>query len=267
MDTPALPININQAILQHENYVKILRDRVGVNTVEIDADDEYPDCVFIEDTAVVISNVAVVNKIGAKSREGEVDAVKDVLRGLGVEIFDMREDGNGATLDGGDVLYPVTYDKDESTGTYDIPKGGNHLFVGLSSRTNLKGVDYLAQKFQNVEVIPVDIAKMESSLHLKSIVSHIDEKTILVPKGAIGDKISRRMDLKNLGYDIIRLNDLSACNVVRVNNHLLIPPTKCEETRQTLEKEAKERNLDLITIDASEFAKVDGALTCKSILI
>ena len=55
----------------------ILKDDVGINIFESDAHDEYPDCVFIEDTAVVISNDTVVSRIGAKLRQEEVDAVKD----------------------------------------------------------------------------------------------------------------------------------------------------------------------------------------------
>ena len=77
IDAQPSPINIQQAISQHENYTNILNDDVGINIFESDAHDEYPDCVFIEDTAVVISNDTVVSRIGAKLRQEEVDAVKD----------------------------------------------------------------------------------------------------------------------------------------------------------------------------------------------
>lgn len=276
METPTSPIQMEKALSQHENYVSILQNKVGLDTVEIDADDNYPDCVFIEDTAVVISNVAVITNIGASSRKGEVDAVKEVLSNLGLKIHDMRTTENNsdnnhkmATLDGGDVLYPIIHERNKENGKYDIPKGGHHLFVGVSSRTNLQGVEYLAEKFYPhvQQVIPVDIATIaESTLHLKSIVSHIDERTILVPEGSLGNKIIRSMDLYNLGYDVIRLKDIAACNVVRVNDHLLAPPTKCTQTKKILKNAAKERNIELVDVDTSEFAKVDGALTCKSIL-
>ena len=271
METPTSPISIDKALSQHENYVSLLQKEVGLNAIEIDADDKYPDCVFIEDTAVVVSNIAVITNIGASSRKGEVDAVKEVLSNLGLEIHDMRifeNENMKPTLDGGDVLYPIIHEQNQN-GKYDISKGGHHLFVGVSSRTNLQGVEYLAEKFYPhvQKVIPVDIGRItESTLHLKSIVSHIDEKTILVPEGNIGNKIIRSMDLNNLGYDIIRLKDMTACNVVRVNDHLLVPPTKCTQTRKILKSAAEERNIELLEIDTSEFAKVDGALTCKSIL-
>ncbi len=285
-------INVQRAISQHDEYVKVLRGDggrsnglklgLGLQTViEIEADESYPDCVFIEDTAVVISNSAVITNIGAESRKGEVDAVKTVLMDLGMEVHDMRmredsDDGNVdvpapvPTLDGGDVLYPVTsmaYPGGET--------GGRHLFVGLSSRTNLKGVEYLKDKFRHVEVVPVDIKNMNMddddsnspSLHLKSIVTHIDEKTLLVPSGKLGDKISKAMDLESRGYDVIRLNDLSSCNVVSINGNVLAQPTHCVETTETLKRAVEERGMNLLWVEADEFAKVDGALTCKSILL
>jgi dimethylargininase len=265
MTTPASPVNIQKATSQHESYVDILREKVGIKTVEIEADNSHPDCVFIEDTAVVISNVAVITQIGAKSRRGEVDGVKDALLKLGIEVHDMRENGDGATLDGGDVLYPVDFNSDSSE-EHDHQRGGHHLFVGISSRTNLQGIDYLVDKFPEVEVVPVDIEKM-GSLHLKSIVTHLDYNTMLIPEGSLGNKISRAMGIEERGYNTIRLKDIAACNVVCVNGHVLAQPTKCKETRQILEREVESRNMNLIWVDASEFAKVDGALTCKSILL
>jgi dimethylargininase len=277
MSAPPIPIHIPKATSQHEQYVRTLREKVGSNSglstiIEIDADDSYPDCVFIEDTAVVISDVAVITNIGAKSRRGEVDAVKDVLTNLGIKVHDMRvndgnveDDINAATLDGGDVLHPVSYkynDRGEQ-----LKKGGKHLFVGMSSRTNLKGVEYLIDAFPDVEVVPVDIGKINAALHLKSIVTHIDENTLLLPEGSLGDEVASAMDVKGRGYNVIRLKDLSSCNVVSVNGHVLAQPVKCKETKDILEREVKDRGMELSWVDASEFAKVDGALTCKSILL
>mmetsp|Transcript_23050 Transcript_23050/g.34321 ORF Transcript_23050/g.34321 Transcript_23050/m.34321 type:complete len:301 (+) Transcript_23050:86-988(+) len=261
INAPKTPINIQRAISQHEAYVEVLREIIGLKTIEIEADEAHPDCVFIEDTAVVISNVAVITKIGAESRRGEVDAVKRVLLDLGMQVHDMREDGNGATLDGGDVLHPVT-----STTLPEGEKGGKHLFVGVSSRTNLKGVYYLAEKFSHLGVIPVNIESM-GSLHLKSIVTHIDENTLLVPDGSLGTKISGAMDFEGWGYDFIRLNDPNTCNVVSLNGHVLAQPTKCKHTEETLQRCVDERGMNLVWVEANEFAKVDGALTCKSILM
>lgn len=172
----------------------------------------------------------------------------------------MAEAGD-ATCDGGDVLYN---------------SGRGDLFVGLSSRTNGAGVAFLRGAFtpsMGVRVIPVpllDILQGEgpSFLHLKSIVTHIDDRTLLLPRGGLGDEIFRLMDAERRGYTSVRVPDVASCNVVSVNGVVLAAPTECPETKLILEREIVEkRGMGIIYEDSSEFAKCDGALTCKSILL
>lgn len=248
LNPPSSPIDLHKAISEHDEYINVLRGKVGLNTIEIPAEYHHPDCVFIEDTAVIISNVAVINRIGAKSRQGEVDAVKDILLNLGLLVHDMREQGYGATLDGGDVLHPVDY-KATSSGLFCEKVGGEHLFVGISSRTNQEGVEYLAEKFPDVTVIPVDIRHL-GSLHLKSIVTHIDENTLLIPKGSLGNEIASAMKVHERGYNIIELDDVATCNVVSVHGNVLAQPTQCKQTKQVLESSVKDRGMNLIWVDA-----------------
>ncbi len=282
MSSPMEPISFSEAQLQHHTYINEMKGIMSLSTgtstgentakkvIELDADDNYPDCVFIEDTAVVIDDKAVITKIGAESRRGEVDAVKKALVDLGLDVYDMRDASASATCDGGDVLYPVSYEysHDEATATTtQRKKGGQHLFVGISSRTNYEGAEYLRQIFQNVQVIPVELDGGKDALHLKSAVTHIDDKTLLVPEGHLGDGLYETMKLDERGYTVIRLPEITGCNVVSVNQHVLVQPISCVKTRDILEMEVEKRMMKLKYIDASEFAKVDGALTCKSILI
>jgi len=118
----------------------------------------------------------------------------------------MRDSLQGATCDGGDCCFP-----------------GNELFVGMSDRTNKEGIDFLEAAFDGVEVVPVPVPS--SGLHLKSIMSHIDERTLLMPEGQIGDQVFKAMNGEERGYTKISLPDISVCNVVAVNNHVLVPPT------------------------------------------
>ena len=96
-------------------YVKALKSLVP-RVIEVEGDDRYPDCCFVEDTAVVLGHRALITRPGHTNRRGETKAVADVLRSTKLEITHMEEP---ATLDGGDVLF-----------------SGHELFVGLSSRTN-----------------------------------------------------------------------------------------------------------------------------------
>ena len=254
---PADPICLNVAKAQHEEYIDTLRNKIGLTTVTLPSSASYPDCVFIEDTAVVIShlNKAVITRIGAESRQGEVDATKEILERLGLDVFDMRE-VEGATCDGGDVLYPTCHHT-----------RGKHMFVGMSNRSNLKGSEYLQKIFPEVEVIPVPAVKNSGLLHLKSIVTHLNQKTLLLPCGNLGDELYAAMGAGRRGYDAVRVPDISSCNVVSVNGFVLVPSTSCKESRTIIEKACEDRNIKVLNVNSNEFSKVDGALTCKSILL
>ncbi len=239
------PISMNKAQTQLEQYLCNLEQFVSV--VSLPALDDHADSVFVEDTVVAIGNKAVITNPGHPSRLGEVDSIREFLLGeLGYETIDMREN-DSAFCDGGDVLYT-----------------GRHLFVGLSERTNQDAVKVLAKAF-GMEVIAVPFEGQ--ALHLKSIVTHMDESTLLAPTGILGDEVLRAMKAEELGYTSVRLPSMLACNVVAVNNAILAQDTGCKESKRLLLEAAKARKLDIEFLTFSEFAKCDGALTCCSILL
>lgn len=285
-------ISYETAARQQDHYVSTLR--TVVPTLLVDASESHPDCPFVEDTAVVVRNRAVVCRPGATTRRGEVHAIKDALLLLGFEVVDMADgyeissSTDAPTCDGGDVLFPVGYrpaaERDEGGVSGGIGRKrvganvyGRHMFVGISSRTNEAGYEALKRAFESdgggddgrsLEVVPVPLPRRNSTLHLKSIVAHLDERTLLAPVGEEGDEFLKAMGAVERGYTVVRLPDVAACNVVSVNGVVLAPPTACEETRRLLEKTVvDERGWELVYEDASEFAKCDGALTCKNILL
>lgn len=279
MSAPSEPISITKAAQQHDVYKEYLSCMVP-RMINIEADESYPDCVFIEDTAIVIDDQAVITRIGADSRKGEVDAIKESFIDIGLKVTDMRSDtgndnadGNDTevpTCDGGDVLYPVSYTRDAATGGPLQKRGGKHLFVGISTRTNHAGAKFLQKSFPQVQVIPVELDEVlisSDALHLKSIVTHLDENTLLMPIGNQWDQLMAAMNVKELGYKVIRLPDIKACNVISVNGKVIAQPHISQESIEILVKEVHEREMTLVWVDASEFEKCDGALTCKSILI
>ena len=328
-------LNLTQAREQHEYYVQTLQTLVP-NVIQLPTIEEYPDCVFVEDTCFVVKQrrtasnnsnddddddmiiTVILTNPGHVSRRGEVDSMKDLFVNTilpnyrrdnngnttttttttTIHLYDMREYNNENTTDtiycdGGDVLYT-----------------GRHLFVGISERTNGAAVNYLQSIFHNnaaanrdmppppppplptltaspfqqqqqqllhkpvAPVIPVSLPQNNTeALHLKSIVTHIDEYTLLVPTGQLGDDILQSMfeqhdaDDEYDGYEIIRVPNLLACNVVIVSGTVLAQDGGCDQSKRILEDVAQRKNLNLIWTDNSELAKVDAALTCCSILL
>lgn len=243
-------IDLNLARHQHHRYCSILADYIP-NLVKIEPDDSLPDCVFVEDTTVVIGSTAVISHPGHPSRVKETEAMKEALHKIRhlTKIVEMQ---SPATLDGGDVLWT-----------------GRHLFVGLSKRTNAAGAQFLRETFaeQNVKTIDIPI---EGSLHLKSIVSHADSNTLVSIDTEDGRKVIEKINeaTKEDPYRVVCVapGDDVAANVVRLDSGTLLVQggSKFEETHRILRDALP--NMKLITIEYSEFIKADGALTCCSVL-
>ena len=244
------PINLSLAKSQHDHYVSLLRTKIP--TIELPPLESYPDSVFVEDTVVAYKKRAVITCPGHVSRQGEVDSIRTVLEQLGMDVWDMREKDNSAICDGGDVL-----------------NTGRHMFVGLSDRTNEAGARILEEAFygDNLEVVPVNLDSNDA-LHLKSVITHLDEQTLLAPQRTIGDKLLQEMNAKDLGYGIVFLPDIRACNVATVNDSMVLASDSiCDESRRILQEATRERGLDLRFVGTTEVEKSDGALTCCSVLL
>lgn len=217
---------------QHDAYVETLRS-IGLEVLVLEEHPDHPDAHFVEDTAVVTPEVAVITRPGAEARQGEEDTIAPVL----TQYRQTAHIQSPATLDGGDVLMV-----------------GNHFFIGLSQRTSAQGAKQLCkilEAYGNTwQIIPV-----ETGLHLKSSINYLGNNTLIVTKD-----FENNADFKR--YDKIVVDDTEAyaANTLRVHNRLLTPQG-FPKTRQKLES----LGLDVREMDMSEVRKMDGGLTCWSI--
>ncbi|XP_041480883.1 N(G),N(G)-dimethylarginine dimethylaminohydrolase 1-like isoform X2 [Lytechinus variegatus] len=233
---------------QHDKYISCLRN-LNIDVHEFDSDDRLPDCCFVEDVAVCHDGIALISRPGHPTRREEVDVVRRVLSfDLGQKVVDMAE-VEGATLDGGDVLFT-----------------GKEFFVGLSKRTNMKGALFLADTFSNYPVSPIKLS--DGSLHLKSFMSMAAPEVIAVGSSKEAQKALKEIECKaTFTYRKITLPDDGAANCVYVNKTLI--HCSHEDFPESVKKfeELFGHTLNRIEMPNSEFKKVDGALTCRSILI
>jgi len=222
-----------RALEQHRAYVAALKS-IGLEVIELDPQPAFPDGHFVEDTAVVTPAVAVITHPGAESRQGEEASIAEVLSTYR-EIEHIQAPG---TLDGGDVLMI-----------------GNHFFIGISERTNPEGARQLGQILQKSDTVWTTLP-VGAGLHLKSSVNAVADNTLLVTRD-----FSNHPALK--GYDriIVEPEEAYAANTLRVNDHLLIP----RGFPRTGEKLSR-LGLKIIELEVSEMQKMDGGLTCLSIL-
>ena len=228
------PISIERAREQHAAYEKLL-ESLGVSVHRVAGAPELPDAVFIEDTAVVTDELAVITRPGAASRRPETIAVAEAL-GQYRKVVHLEAP---ATLDGGDVL-----------------RTRKTLWVGLSSRTNAVGAAQLGGALAPFGY-KVHAMRVEGCLHLKSAVTSVGENLLLVnPAWLPADAFP--------GIPRIEVDPAEpyAANALRVGDTLIFPA----HFPRTLDR-LLARGLAVKTVDASELAKAEGAVTCCSILL
>ena len=221
------------ATVQHERYRDALR-ACGAEVTMLDVNRDMPDSVFVEDTAIVLDEVAVMMSMGAESRRGEPAGIEAALRPhREIECVTLP-----ATIDGGDVV-----------------RMGQHLYVGASQRTNEAGIDSLrdvvTQYGYGVTAVPV-----HHCLHLKSACSALPDGKFLVNANWIDvsalpkDALIQVPESEQWAGDILVIDDAVIAS---------------DAFPQTLELLAK-TGLDVVPVSVSEFAKVDGGVTCMSLV-
>ena len=224
--------DFDRAEWQFALYVQTLQD-CGLTVTVLDPLEEFPDAHFVEDTAVVLPEVAILCRPGADSRRGETEHMESALS----QFRDLGRIKEPGTLDGGDVLL------------IDTP-----CLIGLSDRTNEEGAAQLGALISNHgytwQTIPVG-----AGLHFKSSVNHVGGGTLLVSEDFAGHEALARFE-----QIVVDRAEQYACNTLLLNNHLLMPGGFPDTHRQL---EALGRTI--FVLDTSEFRKMDGGLTCLSL--
>ena len=228
------PIDTASARAQHHQYETLLEE-LGCKLIRLPAEPELPDSVFVEDTAVVLDELAVITRPGAESRRAETDSVVGVLKPYR-RLFHIESSG---TLDGGDVL-----------------RVGKMLYVGLSKRSNREGIKQLQDILLPFGYV-VNSVKLRDCLHLKSAVTQVAENTLLINRAWTDEAI----------FQGFRLIDVAppepfAANALLIGD-MVIYPEAFPETRRRLENQG----IRLYTVNASELAKAEGGVTCCSLIL
>jgi dimethylargininase len=231
---PRVPIDVDRARAQHAAYERALAD-AGCSVYRIGTRVDLPDSVFVEDTAVVLDEVAVITRPGAESRRAEVADVEEAIKS---HRLLARIDAPG-TLDGGDVVVV-----------------GRTLFVGMSSRTDSAAIEQLRQLMAHFGY-SVEAVAVRGCLHLKSAVTAIGDSALLVNREwAPCDAFDHR-------YEVIETDpaERGAANVLRVGDRL-IAAAAYPRTSERLER----LGYTVLAVDVSELAKAEGAVTCCSLV-
>jgi dimethylargininase len=225
------PVDVGVANRQWQSYVDAL-DKCGWGLQEVAPADDCPDGVFVEDTVVMYGDRAVIARPGADERKPETAAVEELLGDLGYDVVHIEAPG---TLDGGDVL-----------------KHGGMVWVKVGGRTNQAGVEQLAAYLQpyDATVVAVPVRKV---LHLKSAVTALPDGTVIGYPPLVDDPA--------VWPSFLAVPEEAGSHVVLLGNDVVLMSASAPRTRALLEQ----RGLQVVTVDLSEYEKLEGCVTCLSV--
>lgn len=225
------PVDVALARSQHAGYVRALQ-AAGWAVRVVEAAPEHPDSVFVEDTVVVVDDVAVLTRPGAPARVGEVEGVERCVREVGLTVRRIET----GTLDGGDVL-----------------QVGRTVYVGRGGRTSGAGIDSLRDLVEPMgrTVVPVELRHV---LHLKSAVTALPDGTF----------VGLRDLVDSAPFPTWRdVREEAGSHVVPLGGTRLLMASSAPATAAWL----ADLGFDVVTVDISEFEKLEGCVTCLSVLI
>lgn len=223
-------INVDLAKAQHRAYCETLTN-LGIDIGYLPTLDKYPDSCFVEDTAIIHGERALIARLAKTSRQGEEVALKETLE-VSHNIGLVRAPG---TIEGGDVIHLQ-----------------DQLIVGKTLRTNKHGIEQLSE-WLDVEVVVIDKPDI---VHLKSYMTALSDTTLLITQ-----ELSRLTELEDFEKIIVPEDERYAANTLTIGKTVLMAKGY-EKTIQLVH----DAGFSVIILETSEFQKCEGALTCLSIL-
>ena len=226
------PVDVAVARAQHGAYVDALAAS-GWMIQQAPAADDCPDSVFIEDTVVICEDLAVLTRPGAPARRAEVAGVAQTVRSLGLRTACIEEPG---VLEGGDVL-----------------QVGDTVYVGRGGRTNGEGIrqlrSLLAPLGRAVIAVP-----LRNVLHLKSAVTALPDGTFLLLPELVPAEL----------FPAVRpVAEEGGSHVVPLGGDDVLISASAPRTAELL----KDLGFIPVVVDISEFEKLEGCVTCLSVLL
>ena len=223
-----------QSVLgEHQAYIAAL-EGAGVEVTVLDALEQFPDSIFVEDPALVFTQAAVLLRPGAPSRVAEARELAPALAGRFPMVLKLRD----GFADGGDIL---------------VTPG--RVFIGLSARTNDVGAMALQELLQSIGLTSEVVSVPRGTLHLKSDCSLVDEETVLATTELANSGL-----LQQLRTLVVSDEERAAANALRINDVLFIR-AGYPRTQEMLLK----HGLNVVPLPAAEVGKIDAGLSCMSL--
>src|SRR5262245_61236065 len=227
------PIDAALACAQHLEYVAALRE-TGVRVQELPPEERFPDACFMQDPALIVDGIAVLNRMATANRFGETELLAELLGAT----FDIERIESPATLEGGDVLIV-----------------GKRLLVGKTDRTNAAGIAQL-RAHMGPRGITVQDVEVGEYLHLLTAVTYVGDNVVVVH-----EDFADNPALTSFRCLRVPRTEAYAANTLGIGSYVIVPagfPRTSEQLRA--------EGFTVLPVPMSEFYKADGGVSCLSLI-
>lgn len=231
--TPGPAPVFDALVAEHHGYVGALRS-AGVAVTVLDALEEFPDSIFVEDPALVFSEAAILLRPGAPSRAPEAEELAPALEARFPQVLRL----SSGFADGGDIL---------------VTPG--QVLIGLSARTDASGAAALREALASIGRASQIVDVPRGTLHLKTDCSLVDEDTVLATR-----ELANSGALNGFRTFVVPQEERGATNALRVNDTVLVR-AGCPRTADMLAN----HGLNVTQLPVNEISKIDAGLSCMSL--
>ncbi len=228
------PIDVERARRQHAQYESALKG-LGLAVLCLPENPSLADSVFVEDTALVTDEFAVILRPGAESRRPETEQIEPVLAPYR-RLFHIEAP---ARVDGGDIL-----------------RVGKQVYMGRTSRSDANAAEQLQDILKSFGYT-LHVVTVTGCLHLKTAVTQVAEDTLLINPAWVDPG-----HFGNVKFIKVDASEPYAANALLIEDSVIYP-TSFPRTQQQLER----AGIDLVLVEADELAKAEGAVTCCSLIL
>ena len=225
--------NYELALVQHAKYVQAL-ESCGLEVTTLPALEGFPDSCFVEDVALMTSECAILTRPGATSRRNEITHILESLESNYPTVYSIIPPG---TLEAGDIMM-----------------AGTDFYIGLSDRTNHSGATQM-KGFLDKHGMHAHFIRMSEMLHLKTGISYLENNNLL----AFGEFLTKP-EFEKFNILEVSEDESYAANSIWVNDKVLVPAGFPKTIAMV-----KAAGYEVLEIEASEFQKLDGGLSCLSL--
>ena len=228
-----IPIDVDRARLQHLQYEAALK-HLGLAVLSLPEEPTLADSVFVEDTALVLDECAIITRPGAESRRSETVTIAEYLKPYR-KLFYIQAT---ARVDGGDIL-----------------QVGKRIYVGLTTRSDTNAIEQM-QDFLEPYGYELQAVRVTGCLHLKSAVTQVTEDTLLINPAWVD-----KNDFRGVKFIETEPSEVYAANAVMIDSSIIYPAA-FPKTQKRLEA----AGIPMVIVEADELAKAEGAVTCCSLI-